>query len=658
MQVFRKFSPKYIFPLLLILVLLILTVLRISGSSIGPFYDFYLDGKPSSSLLRNHHRGVRTDEWLVTTQLTIAQKQAGYPRVNPNIGEGKDMSLISDVPYKEWSTAFKSQNWSFFVMPFENAFAFKWWFLLVSLMLSIYFVALRFLRARYVVAALVAIIGSATPFIFWWYQAITIMPIVWIFVTLLLVLRLLDRRSFGFVQSHRHGLLITNSLLAAGIAYGEVAFALILYPAFQVPLAIVVGLFAAGYITNRTLIDKQGRVVLQAAKYVGLATLVAFGIVGIFLATRLEPVHAIRHTVYPGARDIISGDIGPKQLINFIGLDQYKLLDDNVQTSIPSNQSEVSSFLVLSIIFVIPFLWYLFKRWRSKLPTDWIAIGILAANAVLLGHMFLHLFTPLSKLLLLNTVPQVRLYIAFGCLGTLSLIYLLHIFGTQVRSRPVFPRFLLPAYAGLVVICTLGVILYLRQTYPTYFTVDTSLWIALLVYGLGLGILFTRRYVYGLLVLALFSLFMVRSVQPLYLGLGDAYSGKLVSAIRQTSGKDASWGVEGDYVLENMPMLAGQRDITGIQFYPDNHFWHQANPKASDFTYNRYAHVMLAENLTQPLHLVQADYFQANVRCGNFVTDHLTNILTTREVTVPCFSLEKTLRFDTRTIYIYKKTSV
>jgi hypothetical protein len=651
-------NPKYVFPVLLVLVVLVLSILRISGSSIGPFYDFYFEGKTSSSLLLNHMRGVRTDEWLVTTQLTIAQKQAGYPRINPHIGQGKDMSLISDVPYKEWSTIFKPQNWSFFVVPFENAFALKWWSLLCALMLSIYFLAMRFLPKKYFASALIAIIGSATPFIFWWYQTITIMPIVWLFVILLLLLRLLDMRSFAFLAKQRHALLLTNCLLVAGIGYAEVAFAFILYPAFQVPLAIVVGLFAVGYILNMILSDKNTEQVIRAAKYVGIATLGAILIVAVFLLTRLDAVHAIRHTVYPGARNIISGDIGAKQLINFVGIDQYKLLDDNVQGSIPSNQSEVSSFLILSIIFVIPFLWYSFKRWRQGSPTDWVVIGILAGNALLLGHMFLHIFTPLSKLLLLNSVPQVRLYIAFGCLGTLSLIYILHLTQTRPNSRAIFSRRFIISYSVLLMVCTLGVILYLRRTYPIYFAIDFALLAALSIYCFAFGTLLSRGYLFGLSVLALFSLFIVHSVQPLYVGLGDAYSGRLISAIRSASDKNAAWGVEGDYVLENMPMLAGERDITGIQFYPDTHFWHQASPRASDYIYNRYAHVMLSENPGQPLNLVQADYFRATIKCGNFVTNHITNILTTQKVSASCFVLQRELHFNARTIYIYKKATI
>ena len=83
-------------------------------------------------------RGVRSDEWVVNTQMIIAQAANDFKRVNYNIG-GQDMSLISDVPYKEWSIMFKPQNLTFFIMPLEYAFAFKWWLLGFSLIISCYF---------------------------------------------------------------------------------------------------------------------------------------------------------------------------------------------------------------------------------------------------------------------------------------------------------------------------------------------------------------------------------------------------------------------------------------------------------------------------------------------------------------------------------------
>src|SRR5687768_15837290 len=94
----------WLFPLIATACLLMLTVFKISGSSIGIYHSYlYGDTKSDSNLLYGKPQPIRSDEWLVNTQLTIAQSRDDFNRINENITYGRDMSLNIDVPYKEWS---------------------------------------------------------------------------------------------------------------------------------------------------------------------------------------------------------------------------------------------------------------------------------------------------------------------------------------------------------------------------------------------------------------------------------------------------------------------------------------------------------------------------------------------------------------------------
>jgi len=654
----RIITPKWYFPTLLIIILLLLTAFRISGSSIGPFYDYYFTGKSSSALLAGNARGVRTDEWLVTTQLTIAQERAGYPRFNHTIGEGKDMSLITDVPYKEWSISFKPQNLAFFALPFENAFAFKWWFLLVALMLSIYCLALRFLtgKHRYLNAALISIIGTLNPFVFWWYQSVTILSMAWSFVIILLCMRILDRLPLSWLHGKRK-LLWSQIILGGALAYSMVAFAFLLYPAFQVPLAITFSLLLLGYLLNLVWDQHVPWSKLKSSLLVMVSALVVAGtILGAFVFTRLDAIHSITHTVYPGARSIASGGVEPQQLSNFIGFNQYELLDDNIQSSVPGNQSEASTFLVLSIVFILPLVWFSYWHYRKSRKIDWVVIGILLANVILLAHMFVPLFSPLAKLLLLSAVPQIRLYIAFGFLGTLSVLYTVFLaqkypaaFSFK-RHAPVY------LYGILLFGGNLALALLLKRYYPNYFLIGHKFLLALLAYTVGLSLLLTKRAVYGLVLLSLLSLALIYKVQPLYQGLGLAYNGPVTQEIDRLSQKDAVWGTNGSYIIENLPSAAGEQSITGTEFYPDLSFWHHVDNGRSQAIYNRYAHVMLTTSQTAQLHLVQADFFTAKLQCGNYVESHVTNVLSTEPVRLSCYRLSDTIKSSqVGTIYFYTR---
>ncbi len=91
-------KSKYAYPTLLAIPLIILVILGISGSSIG-IYNGYFNGTTTKdqSLIVGAPRSIRSDEWIVTTQLTIAQSKNNFERINKNIGDGTDMSVIGDV---------------------------------------------------------------------------------------------------------------------------------------------------------------------------------------------------------------------------------------------------------------------------------------------------------------------------------------------------------------------------------------------------------------------------------------------------------------------------------------------------------------------------------------------------------------------------------
>lgn len=120
----------WLFPLLLAIPLIALTLLKVHGSSIG-IYHRLLHGSEAHdpNLLYGKPQPIRSDEWLGSTQFTIRQEKIGFPAYDDGLGSGRDVTKHPDNPTKDWVTLFRPHNWSFFVMPLENAFAFRWWFI-------------------------------------------------------------------------------------------------------------------------------------------------------------------------------------------------------------------------------------------------------------------------------------------------------------------------------------------------------------------------------------------------------------------------------------------------------------------------------------------------------------------------------------------------
>lgn len=652
----RSKNNIYIFPALVITALFILTALRISGTSIG-IYDYFFGLPKDSSFVQGDPRGIRSDEWLVMTQLTLAQEKNDYKTVNDNIGDGKDVSLIADVPYVDWSMIFKPQNLSFFVLPFENAFAFKWWFLLSAMLLSIYFFALRFLKEKYLISSLIAVAFSFTPFIFWWYQTITIMPIVWALLGILIVIRIFDNKPFKLLKNTPRPLLITQSLLALLLTYVLVSFALLLYPAFQIIIAIAAGLFVVGYFLNIFFetTKKKRKDLIKTVAFVVTGGVLAVAIVGVFLASRLDTIHDIANTVYPGKRDVASGQFNKNYLFNFLGFTQFSLEDDKLQGGLPNNQSESSTFMLLSVVFFVPTIalttWYYVK----KRKVDWILVGIIVCNLIFIGHLILPWFTPIAKLLLLNTVPQIRLFIGFGVLAIINLVYILYFIDKHRRDFPKATKWYYLGYSGLFFAGCILAALLAERYFPLAITSTKWIVLAAAIYALGIILILTKWRAIGLAVICLFGYASVDTVQPLYAGLSPVYKGELTQKIARHSGPDAVWGATDQLYLENLPVVAGAKSIGGTQLYPDNKFWDSVDDHDTDQIYNRYAHVMITTTQETPLHLVQADYFTAKLACGNRLHATITNIVGTKKLDLPCYKQIDTVHYPGVTVYLYER---
>ena len=218
----RKLQNSYwTFPIALLVTVSILSCLGISGSSVGSYDGIVNNDTSKLWFLNTTPQPIRSDEWLVNTQMTVAQYNDGFPVINDRIGTGQDMSVVLDVPYAEWSVFFKPQNWIFFIAPLNFAFAFKWWLLAAVLSLGVYVLFLRLLPKSRLAAILLSGCVFLAPMIQWWYQAITILPLALGLFILSLLLALHEPASRR-----------RKVILAALLSYCLATFALVMYPPF------------------------------------------------------------------------------------------------------------------------------------------------------------------------------------------------------------------------------------------------------------------------------------------------------------------------------------------------------------------------------------------------------------------------------------------
>ncbi len=644
-KLITRITTAWVFPLLLLIPLVFFTITKISGTSVGIYHQLlYGPEQKNPSLVLGEPRPIRSDEWLFVTQMTIAQSKEGFPKVNQNINSGRDMSLITDVPYKEWSTIFKPQNLAYFIMPLENAFAFKWWLLLYLLIVSSYFFVLRLFPKQYFLSALFASGFALSPFVFWWYQTATIAPLFYGFFMLLLGVRIINRERIGSLSKQA-----SNIVHLSLLTYVLVCFALILYPPFQIPVALVVLAFFAGYLLQNHSKDKKA--LLKSAGLLAIPLVISSILVGIFLFTRHDAVSSIQDTVYPGKRLVKSGGIKPFQLLSTEF--QVQLQRKERAVNYFTNQSEASNFILLIPFLLLPGVIILWRQWKQRcISFVYLALHIIAV--IFLARMTIPYFDPLYRLIGLASIPHERLFIGLGFVGFIQLIYT----AKFVHSFPISKKVegLITIYSTLVFLVLIYAGRYLKHTYPKYISSTVAIVFLSLVMTSIVYLLLRKKTLLAAVVFSTLSLVSVALIHPLYKGLGPIYNSSLTKKIEASSNNMGSWAVVDDIQFENLALVSGEDSLTGIQIYPDLGLWRQIGGTQYDTIYNRYAHTIFNSDpgFSDPIRLIQFDSFQIKFACDDFVQRNVQYVVATHALIYPCTTQIDQVNFPAKQFFIYK----
>ena len=641
----------WFFPATLTVLLVIMTAFKISGSSIGVYYPYFYGNKTKDpSLLLNRPRTIRSDEWLTNTQLTIAQKNDGYKKVNQNVGNGENTSIILDVPNKDWSTFFKPQNLVFFVLPFEYAFALKWWLMGYLLILSCYFFMLFLMPRRRLLAALVGLGLFFSPFIQWWYQYITLAPIYYSLFT-----------SLAFMALVRTKNKKTILLLGLAITYLLVCFALVQYPPFQIACALAAVFFLIGYLLEQKHTINKKDLLPKIAALV-CAGIVAGAIVLIFIKSNQMAYDATRNTAYPGHRNISSGGFDGSRLLSSELAFQFQFTKDAVNYFFPlrgiANQSEASNFIYLMPFLVIPEIALITYDYRKRQKINWVLLATLVLFGLLMIRMLTSYLSTFFKLMALNQVPVNRLLIGLGLLGIINLILLIRNLSSKYGFD--FPNLAAFGYSLLVFIIEALAGKHIQNLSPGF--VNTSrLLILCLPIPIIVYLLMRKRFVFATSVLLVFSILSAGGVNPLYRGTTVLTNNKLSSAVQNIAHAHNGRWVTQDTMLENFAIANGIKSLSGVYSYPQLEIWSSLDPHhAQTDIYNRFAHVDFEvgrQNDTKLLLRGGDDILATTGACSQFLKEEDVHFWLTDEKpgqTPTCAKMIDTVIYPGNSFYIYQ----
>lgn len=643
---FSENKKKYIFPGVITLFFLIFVSLGINGSSVGMYHDLLHEPDDhDSSLLHGTPKNIRSDEWAVWTPMTVIQDINDYPNVNENVTGGTNFTLHFEIPSFDWSTIFKFQDWSYFLLPFENAFALKWWLGLYLLLLASYFYSLKLFPKKYLFATLVSIFFSFSPFIFWWYQSSVLLTLAIALFIILWLENLLEHIDHKKTLSYY----LINSLF---VFYLLTSYFFLLYPPFQISVAVVLAFYLAGRLLQYQVNKKPDKLMWKKLLVLGIIPILLLGSLAIvFVNQNQSAINRMNNSSYPGSRVITPGlDGGIKYNIvfdsHFMPFNQGSLRGNSYY----HNQSEQSNFIHFLPLLTLFGAILAVRSWRHK-KTNYLMLSLTVCSVFLLSFILVPVEIPIYDLLLLNKVPHNRLIIGIGFLNFLLLVAVIKHLSEKVLER----KYLMFCYMAFLMY-GLGLLYFTIKTNEQYPDMTGGILLPLLFLLLILGSAFAllKNRTVSLLLLVILTLGSIFKVMPLYQGLGELRNGRLVSHIRDNYPKESTWMSNiNNSRFSHFPSLAGTESLSGIYLQPKPDMWTDVFGEQHKDTVNRKAHYYFTEEQKEPLVLLGNNKISVRFDCGLLKSTKVDYVLANLESKLPCLKLESTVKYPKKVFYIY-----
>lgn len=644
----------WVFPLLILAVITILTCLKISGTSVGMYHEKLYGDAKDASLILNQPRAIRSDEWGVNTPYVVSQVQQGFPVTNIAPGNGQDIALTFDAPVGDWSLLFKPQNLPFYVLPLENAFALKWWLLAAFVLLATYAFILTLLPRRYLLASLISIGFFLSPFIHWWYQSGTILPIAYGL--------LIAAVAISIIKANWKTQRLKLTRYMGALMYLFTCYAFLLYVPFILPIALVIGVFLLGYFLNYQRNARLSwREVWKKLALIGLPLLAALCLAILYVKSHAVVLEALSQSVYPGQRTVSAGGYTLQQL--FGGYFNMQLQEDAKAVHYELNQSEASGFMLLFPLLT-PFFIY---HWRKTKQIDWRVILLGGLFTLFCLYLFVPFTEPLFNLLQLTRVPHNRLLIGIGVLNLLLIAVAVEQLATYKKA---LPSKLAIASSLLSFVVALSIGLLFKITYDGYLESLPKILAISAVVAVVVWLLLQRYLKTAFALLAIFSFVSVMAINPLYQGLGILTNSPLISSIKELgSHHDNKWVVDDSVAfLETLPAVAGAGSLSGVYAYPQLNVWKSLGTDAdTKAVYNRYAHVFFSiETINKPdatqgayLNPPALDAFKVTADpCSTFLKEqNVRYILTGKDIVSECAQKISEIPYPLTMLSIYKLTN-
>lgn len=563
--------------ILALLVFCICVGLRLHGSSIGVYDEFFpTQITEKESTLFGIPRGLRTDEYGVVTPIYFSQAANEYRLYSQQMSLSP-MNMVLDYYSPVWDLTIlgKPLSWGFLLFGNEVGLSWYWCGEIILIFMAAFEMCRILTEDKRRESILGAFMIGFSPAIQWW--VMPHMPPVILYAMALFCVGYWFFTAKGRLAKWVSAALATMSVLG---------FALSIFPSFQVPCGYVVLILLA--VCLRRDREKISFSLRDLPRLI-LPAVAVFVILGRFFLLSRSDLSLVMNTVYPGRRLSLGG--GRRIYDLFTDVSSLFLSYKDITYL---NNCEVASYIHFAPFFMTlsPILFFSLKKRGKK--------QLLVGSAlfwILLGQIFFMLIgIPkwVGEVTLLRFCN--RMHEVYGWVATLFTIWGFSVLARQPRCLNTREKLLWPLAYGILWLVLINDDLkkYFSQFFFSRFEIGGLLPVLaaiICITILYLTVFQKHRLMSALMILMM--LFCGATVNPVERGIGAVTNHPVSAAISVIVEQepDGRWiCTDSPIFLSNYVMANGAKVLNATNFYPDREKWAILDPdnRFADQT-NRYA---------------------------------------------------------------------
>ncbi|HFI0432222.1 TPA: hypothetical protein ACGOZW_002046, partial [Streptococcus suis] len=610
--------------LVVFVIILISISFELSGSSIGIWGD-YLYSEHYDKVLFGVDRSIRSDEFATSTIWTFSQFSNSknlLPYFSQIVrGTKTDMFLLLNQPVYALPIIFKPAQWGYLFLGLNKGLSFAWLVRFFLMFMSLFEMLMLVLKRDKTFAFLGAAFISYGPAVQWWSMGPAEI-LTWGSLAVIIV--------YHYIHSESYLKRIALALLLSWVA---TAYALILYPAWQVPYLYVFVTISLYFIVtnwkNMVFDWKKDIPIIVCALCLTLLCLV-----GILNGSK-EALQLTMQTAYPGAR---SSSGGGDYFNSFVTGYPFSIWYPTLGLGEERGMNVFYDFFPLGMILAT-------YAWIKK--KDSLLTALLLLNVFFIAYIVAGIPNILAKISLLSFTISPRLIPIF------SFVNLLLIFRSLVVLKKEFSK-----RTSLILSFVLASVMMLFAYNSTSTYISNSLindgTNALKVSLVKWAILFVSYFILMFVLHSILSFNKQRffkislviiflsgvMVNPIRVGSDVIFKSNLVTNIKSITNQDkqSKWIVDSiGYPITNIPLVAGAPTLNSTSAYPNLDLWKSLDTNGQyKEIYNRYAHVTveLTNSEEASFELLHPDAFKVRLPISKLKELDVKYLVSIRDLTV------------------------